>query len=110
VPAFLPLHYHDSRFLIDRRALLVILDVENGRSEFPGRNLSIEQNINLTIRAVLELRKEEVRHYPADKGSTSPDVTAFACEVPSCGVKHLRGQIDHGNFRDIVSGTTNSSA
>lgn len=77
--------------LIDRHALLIILNVNNGRLELPSRNFAIEQNVAFTVRAVLELRKKEVGHHPADASGTSPDVTALACEVPSCRVEHLRG-------------------
>jgi hypothetical protein len=99
-----------SSSLSDRHALLVVFDVEDGRLELPGGNLVVEQNVDLTVRAVLELRKEEVGHHPADASGTSPDVTALACEIPSGRVEHLRGQIDHGDLRDIVGGTTDTGA
>jgi hypothetical protein len=39
-------------------ALLVILDVNNGRLELPGRDLTIEKDVAFKIRAVLELGKK----------------------------------------------------
>jgi len=77
--------------LIDRYALLVILNVNNGRLKLPSSDLAIEQDVAFTVRAVLEFRKKEEGHHPADASGTSPDVTALACEVPSCWVEHLRG-------------------
>lgn len=59
---------------------------------------------------MLELRKEEVGHDPADASRTTPDVTAFAGKVPPSRVEHLRGEIDHGNLRDVVAGTTDTGA
>jgi hypothetical protein len=91
-------------------SLLVILDVNNSRLELPGRDLAIEQDVAFTVRAVLELRKEEVGHHPADASGASPDVTALACEIPSCRVEHLRGEIDHGDLGDVVGGTTDTGA
>ncbi len=70
----------------------------------------MEQDITLAIRAVLELRKEEEGHDPADDGSTSPDVPTLACEIPSSRIEQSRSQIDHGNLRDIVGGTTDTGA
>ena len=96
--------------LIDRHTLLIILDVNEGGLELPGRNSAIEQDVTLTIRAVLELRKEEERHHPADASRSSPDVAALACEIPSRRIEQLRGQVDHGDLRDIVGGATYGGA
>ena len=96
--------------LISHHTLLVLLDVNNSRLELPGRNLAIEQDVHFTVRAVLELRKEEESHDPADASGSSPDVTALACQVPSGRVEHLRGEVDHGNFGDVVGGTTDTGA
>ena len=38
--------------------LLIFLNVNDGRLELPGSNLAVEQDVSLTIRAVLQLRKE----------------------------------------------------
>lgn len=57
---------------------------------------------------MLELREEEESHTEADASSTAPDVTALSCQVPSCWVEHLRGEIDHGDLSDIVGGTANT--
>jgi hypothetical protein len=91
-------------------ALLVVLDVNNGRLELPGRDSAIEQDIAFTVRAVLELRKEEEGHNPADASGATPDVTTLACEIPPGRVEHLRGEIDHRDFRDIVGGATDTGA
>lgn len=54
-------------FFIDRRILLVVPHVNHSRLELPGRDLAIEQDIAFTVRAVLELGKEEVGHHPAER-------------------------------------------
>lgn len=42
-------------------SLLVVPDIDNSRLELSRSNLALEQNIRLTVRSILELRKEEVR-------------------------------------------------
>ena len=59
---------------------------------------------------MLELRKEEESHNPADGSRTSPHVTAFAREIPSGRVEHLGGEVDHGDLRDVVGSTANTGA
>ena len=97
-------------YLSHRNALIVVLDVNDGRLELPGGNSAVEQDVDFTVRAVLELRKEEEGRDPADASGTSPDVTALACEIPSGRIEHPRGQIDHGDLCDIVAGTTDTGA
>lgn len=57
------------------------------------------QDVDFAIRAMLHLREGKVRDDPADR-----------CEVPSCGVEHLRSEIDHRDLGNIVGGTTDTSA
>lgn len=83
-------------------ALLVVFDIDNSMFELPGRNPAIEQDITLTVRAVLEFGQKQERHDPADKSGAAPDITALACEIPSGRVEHLRGEIDHGNLGDVI--------
>lgn len=98
-------------FLVrDLPVLLVILDVDDGCLELPSWNLAVEQDVALTVRAMLELGKKEVCHDPTDDSGTSPDITALARKVPSCRVEHVRGQIDHGDLGHIVGGTTDTGA
>lgn len=94
----------------NRHTLLVVLRVNNGRFELSGRNFAVEQDIALTVRAVLELREEEEGHNEANASSTTPDVTALSRQVPSRWVEHLRGKIYHWDLGDIVSGTANTGA
>ena len=74
---------HALSHLIGRHDLLIVLNINYCRLELPSRHSAVEQDITLAIRAVLELRKEEEGHDPADDCSTSPDVTTLACEIPS---------------------------
>jgi hypothetical protein len=53
------------RSFVDRRILLVVPHVNHGRLELPGRDPAIEQDIAFTVRAVLELGKEEVGPSPS---------------------------------------------
>jgi hypothetical protein len=94
--------------LTDCHALLVIFRVDDGRLELSSWNLAVEQDIALTVGAMLELREEEESHAKADAGSTPPDVTTLSCQVPPCWVEHLRGEIDHWDLSDIVGGTTDT--
>ena len=96
-------HYNTS-------SLLTLRNTDDRRLELPGTNLAFEQDVTFAISAVLQLREAEVGADPTDASSTCPDVTAFASEIPSGGVEHLRGQINHRDLRDIVSGTTNTGA
>lgn len=91
-------------------ALLVLLDLNNSRPEFTRWNFAVEQDINLTVRAVLELRKEEECHDPTDKSGTSPDVSTLSSKIPSCGIEQPLGQIDHSNLGYVVCSTSDSSA
>lgn len=59
---------------------------------------------------MLELREEEVGHDPTDTGGTTPDETTLAGNVPSRGVKELRGEVDHGDLSNVVGSTTNGGA
>ena len=90
--------------------LFVVLDINNGRLEFACGNPPIEQNVGLAVRAMLELGKEEVSRDPADDCSTTPDIAAFACNVPSRWIEQLRGEIDHRNLGNIVGGAADTCA
>ena len=90
--------------------LFVVLNINDGRLELSGGNSPIEQNVSLTVRTMLKLRKEEVSHDPADACSTTPDIAALACNVPSGWVEQLGGQIDHRNLSDIIGGTADACA
>lgn len=93
-----------------KRFLLIVAHVNDRRLELSGRNLAVEQDISLTVCAVLELRQEEVCHNPAHNSSTSPDISTLSCQVPSSRVEQLRCKEDHGNFGNVVSATADTSA
>lgn len=92
------------------RSLLVLVYVDDSLLELPGGDLALEQDIRLTVRAMLKLRQEEVSHNPANARRTSPDVAALSREVPSVGVEHLRGEVDHGDLGDVVRRTPDAGA
>ena len=89
---------------------MVVLNIDDGALELPGGNLTVEQNIGLTVGSVLKLRQEEEGRDEADDGSTSPDVTTLASKIPSSRVEKLRSKVDHGDFSNVVGGTTDTSA
>lgn len=86
------------------------MDVDDGRLELPGRDLAVEQDIDLTVGAVLELRQEEEGHDPAHARRAAPDVATLARDVPACRVEQLRGEIDHGDLSDVVRRATDTRA
>jgi hypothetical protein len=83
-----------------KASLLVITHINDSSLELPSGNLAVEQDVELAVRAVLELRQEEVRRDPADERGAAPDVAALACHVPAGGVEHLGGEVDHGYLRN----------
>lgn len=52
-----------------------------GLGPFASRHLALEQNVNLTVRPVLHLRKVEVGEDEAEETSATPDVSALATKV-----------------------------
>jgi hypothetical protein len=55
-----PNRYPVEKLAIKLTSLLVVLDIDDSRLEFPGRNLAVEQNVQLAVRAALEFRKTKV--------------------------------------------------
>jgi hypothetical protein len=51
------------------------------RRPLAGRDLAVEENVNLAVTAVLHLRQEEVCHNEAEEAGTRPDVTTLAAKV-----------------------------
>lgn len=88
--------------------LLILIDPNLGRLELPRRYLSLEENIRLTIRPMLQLRQSKVRPNPHHQRRAPPDITAFAGQVPPRGIKHPRREINHRDFSDVVCGPSDS--
>lgn len=86
------------------------MDVDDGRLELPGGHLAVEQDIDLTVRAVLELGQEEEGHDPAHARGAAPDEAALARDVPPRRVEQLRGEVDHGDLGDVVGGPADARA
>lgn len=62
----------------------MILNINNGLLELPGRNLAVGQDVAFTAGAVLELRKEEESHHPADASGIPP--SGETCPALAWGV------------------------
>lgn len=91
-------------------SLLIVLDIDYSLLELPGRNLAVEEDIKLTVRAVLHFRQEEVCQDPAHNRGAAPDETTLARHVPTSRVEQLRRQVDHGNFGNVVRSATDTGA
>jgi hypothetical protein len=106
--------------------LLVSCNVNFGLGPLAGRNLALEQNVNLTVGAALHLRQEKVCQHEAEETSTTPDVTALATEVGlllyvsnsnDCRsrksyirVKHVAREENAGNVDHVVGSASNTSS
>lgn len=66
---------------IDRVHLLVIMNIDHRLRPLTRWHLTLEQNVDLTVRAALHLREEEVSCNQAEEASCAPDVSALATEV-----------------------------
>lgn len=78
--------------------------------ELAGGDPAIEQDVALTVGAVLELGEEEVGHDPADEGGAAPDVAALAGQIPPGWVEHLGREVDHGDLGHVVGGAADAGA
>src|SRR5687768_4745226 len=88
--------------------LIVVLDIDDSSLELPGRNLAVEENIRLTVRPMLKLRKEEERHDPAYHCGATPNITALPREVPSSRIEQPGCQVDHGDLSNVVCRSADS--
>jgi plasmid stability protein len=61
--------------------LLIGRNIDLGLGPLAGRNLALEQNVDLAVRAALHLRQVEVCQGEAEETSTGPNVTALATKV-----------------------------
>lgn len=86
------------------------MGIDDSLLELSGRDLAVEQDIRLTVRTVLELRKTKVGRNKANNSSASPDITTLASHVPASGVEELGGEVDHGDLSNVVCGTANTGA
>lgn len=64
-----------------RKHLLIVVGVDNSLGPLASLDAAVEQDIDLTVRATLELRKPDPRHDEAHKTRSSPDITTFSAEV-----------------------------
>lgn len=85
------------------------MDVDDGLLPLAGLDLALEENVDLSVRSVLHLRKPDVCHDQADETGTSPDIAALATEVGASGVKHPRGEEDTGDVDEVVAATADTS-
>lgn len=73
--------YASTQSLFRPDCLLVGCDIDLGLGPLAGRDLALEQNVDLTVRATLHLRQVEVCQGEAKETSSSPNVTALATKV-----------------------------
>lgn len=64
-----------------QKHLLIVVGVDNSLGPLAGLDATVEQDINLTVRATLELREPDPRHDEAHKARSSPDIATFSAEV-----------------------------
>lgn len=88
--------------------LLIIVDIDDRLLPFASRDMTPEQNVDLTEGPVLHLRNPEPGHGGADKGGTSPDVAALATQVPLVGVEHVARKEDARNIDQVVGSSSNT--
>lgn len=69
---------------------MIIRNVNDGSLELPGRDPSIEEDIDLSVASVLEFGQEEVGENEADDSCAAPDITTFTGDIPAGGVEELR--------------------
>lgn len=87
---------------------MVILNINDRLLELPSRHLAVEENIQLAITPPLELGQTEVRADETDRRSATPNISALACQIPAGRVQHLTGQVDHGDFGDVVCASSDA--
>jgi len=92
------------------RYLLIIFDAELVLGPLASRNLALEQDIDLAVRATLELRQEEVCSNQANCTGPAPDITTFSTEVSTSRVEHVGSKENTGDLHDVVNTTTESSS
>jgi hypothetical protein len=88
--------------------LLLVVQFDIGRGELPSRHFTVEQNIDLSVRSVLEFRKTEVCHHETENSRPSPDESTFSAKVPTGRVEHLTGQVDTRDFDGVVEASAYS--
>jgi hypothetical protein len=118
--------YCKAFFILQCVRLLVSCNINFGLGPLAGRNLALEQNVNLTVGTALHLRQEKVCQHEAEETRTTPDVTALATEVGlllyvsnsnDCRsrksyirVKHVAREENAGNVYHVVGSATNTSS
>lgn len=88
--------------------LLVVVDVDGGVLPLAGGDVTVEENVDLSVGAVLHLGQPDVRRRQTDKSRGGPDVTGPAGQVGTLGVEHPGGQVDAGDVDNVVRGTTDA--
>lgn len=93
-----------------RPLLLILLHPNNRRLKLPRRHLPIKQNIRLTVRPMLQLRQEEVRHHPTKQRRTPPHIPTLPRQIPPRGIQHPTRKVYHRDLRDVVSRAADGGA
>jgi hypothetical protein len=64
-----------------QKHLLIVVRVDNSLGPLASLDATVEKDIDLTVRAALELRQPDPRHDEAHKARASPDITTFSAKV-----------------------------
>lgn len=88
---------------------MVILDINDSLLELSCGHLTVEQNVQLAVTPALKFWQSEVCTDEAHRCSAAPDVSTLACQVPAGRVQHLTGEVDHGDFGNVVCTSAHTS-
>ena len=89
--------------------LAVVVNIDDSLLPLARLNMTVEQDIDLAVRAILHLWQPDVSHGQADERGTSPDVAAFATEVSLVRVEHIACEEDARDIDGVVASTSDSS-
>lgn len=73
--------------------LVIVVDVDVCLLELAGRDVTSEEDINLSVRSILHLGNLEVGYDKADQRGRTPNVAAFTtnCNILAIFPRRLRG-------------------
>lgn len=60
--------------------LLIVLDTDNSLAKLSSWDSSLEQNVELSVRPILHLRKTEVGNDEGEQSGTSPNVSTLSTD------------------------------
>jgi len=82
--------------------LLIVVDTDDRLLPLASRDVTLEQDVDLTEGPVLHLRNPDPSQEGADEGGARPDVAALAAQVPLITVEHVAGEEDARDIDQVV--------